>query len=174
MGYSQNLIEETVAKQLITEGLMRSSHGIDRCNVAVLKSAYWDDATVDYGMFKGAAMEFCDFLMPGLAAFKCTQHSLSNILIELRGADEAKVETYVRAYHHSIGEDGPIDMVVGGRYLDRFTRRGDEWRVAHRTYVMDWNTNGPGTAIWDEGLYAQLDTRGERHPNDPFDGFMKA
>ncbi|MEM1021854.1 MAG: nuclear transport factor 2 family protein [Sphingomonadales bacterium] len=173
MTISDAVIAETVAKQAITDALMRSSHGIDRQNVDVLKSAYWEDATVDYGMFKGAAMEFCDFLMPGLAAFKITQHSLSNILIEMRGDSEAKVETYVRAYHHSIGEDnGAIDMVVGGRYLDRMEKRGDSWRIAHRTYVMDWNTNGPGTAIWDEGLYAQLDTRGGQHPNDPFDGFM--
>jgi len=173
MSIPENLIAETVAKQAITDSLMRSSHGIDRQNVAVLKSAYWEDATVDYGMFKGAAMEFCEFLMPGLAAFKITQHSLSNILIELRGDSEAKAETYVRAYHHSVGEDGASnDMVVGGRYLDRMEKRGDIWRIAHRTYVMDWNTNTPGTAIWDEGLYAQLDTRGCAHPNDPFDSFM--
>ncbi|MEM9880099.1 MAG: nuclear transport factor 2 family protein [Pseudomonadota bacterium] len=173
MSIPEHLIAETVAKQGITDALMRSSHGIDRQNVDVLKSAYWDDATVDYGLFKGAAMEFCDFLMPGLAAFKITQHSLSNILIELRSDSEAKSETYVRAYHHSVGEDGKgADMVVGGRYLDRMEKRGDVWRIAHRTYVMDWNTNSAGTAIWDDGLYAQLETRGTAHPNDPFDSFM--
>ncbi|MEM7569261.1 MAG: nuclear transport factor 2 family protein [Pseudomonadota bacterium] len=172
MTVSDTLIAETVAKQSITDAIMRSSHGIDRCHVEVLKSAYWGDATVDYGLFKGSAMEFCDFLMPGLAEFKSTQHSVSNILIELRG-DEAKVETYVRAYHHSIDDDGQQqDMVVGGRYLDRFEARGEEWRIAHRTYVMDWNTNGPGSAIWDEGLYAKLETRGARHPKDPYDTIM--
>ncbi|MEM6683976.1 MAG: hypothetical protein AAF607_17205, partial [Pseudomonadota bacterium] len=62
MSIPEHLIAETVAKQGITDALMRSSHGIDRQNVDVLKSAYWDDATVDYGLFKGAAMEFCDFL----------------------------------------------------------------------------------------------------------------
>lgn len=171
MAFSQTHIEETVSKQLITDAIMRSSHGIDRCNVDVLKSAYWEDATVDYGVYTGEAMAFADFLMPGLAAFKVTQHSVSNILIELRG-DEAKVESYVRAYHLAPGEDGDVDMVVGGRYIDRFTRRGDAWRIAHRIYVMDWNTNGPSTAIWDEGLYAQLEKRGKRHPEDEFDVYM--
>ena len=174
MSYPQTLIDDTIAKQVITDALMRSSHGIDRCDVAALKSAYWEDATVDYGIFKGAAMAFCDFLMPGLAAFKVTQHSLSNILIDLRGKT-ARVETYVRAYHHSIDEAGQQqDMVVGGRYLDHFTQRGHDWRIAHRLYVMDWNTNSPGSAQWDEGLYAQLDTRGAHHPHDPYDRFMSS
>ena len=28
--------------------------------------------------------------------------------------------------------------LYGGRYLDEFERREGEWRIARRTYVMDW------------------------------------
>lgn len=168
---STKLFADTAAKQCITDAIMRSSHGIDRCNVDVLKSAYWHDATVDYGVFNGPAMEFCDMLIPGLKAYKVTQHSISNILIELRG-NEAKVESYCRAYHYSDDGGSASEMVVGGRYIDRFELRGEEWRVAHRLYVMDWNTNTPASAQWQGGIYDMLKTRGDRYPNDPYDSFM--
>ncbi|MEL7027622.1 MAG: nuclear transport factor 2 family protein, partial [Pseudomonadota bacterium] len=76
-------VQAFLDKQAISEAVTRSSHGLDRCNVDVLKSAYWPDATVAYGMFEGLAWEFADFVMGGLKEYDVTQHQLSNILIEL-------------------------------------------------------------------------------------------
>jgi hypothetical protein len=59
-------------------------------------------------------------------------------------------------------------MIVGGRYIDNLEKRGDEWRILHRLYVMDWNQNSKSTAEWNEGLYGQLKTRGKKFPKDPF------
>ena len=67
---------------------------------------------------------------------------------------------------------GKMEMVVGGRYLDRLERRGGEWRIAWRTYVMDWNRNVPSTCRWDEGIYARLRNRGARFPDDPLQAFL--
>jgi hypothetical protein len=30
------------------------------------------------------------------------------------------------------------DTIGSGRFLDRFERRGDEWRIARRLVVVDW------------------------------------
>jgi len=94
-----------------------------------------------------------------------TQHAISNVLIALDGG-KANVETYCRAYHETRADDGFQEMMVGGRYLDRFAQRDGEWRILHRQYVMDFNQNGPSTAQWDNGLYAGLKVVGKRRPDD--------
>ena len=37
--------------------------------------------------------------------------------------------------------------IVGGRYLDRFEQRGDEWRILTRVVTMDWNEHRPSVAL---------------------------
>lgn len=57
-------------------------------------------------------------------------------------------------------------MVVAGRCLNRLEHRDSEWRIAERLYVMDWNRNIPSTCRWDGGIYASLNNRGARKPDD--------
>lgn len=141
--------------------------GIDRCDEALLKTVYWPDAVEEHGLFNGNAWEFAAFIVPMLKGMKVTMHAISNALIDVRG-DHAVGETYVVAYHLVPAEDGSQnDLIVGGRYLDRFERRGDEWRIAKRIFVMDWNQNQPATAQWDSGLFAQLNVRGRNDRSDP-------
>lgn len=166
-----NTINDVIDKLSITEALHRYCHGVDRCDATMLKSAYWEDATDDHGSFTGQAMDFVDALIPALQGMTCTSHQTSNILIELRG-ETAKVESYCVAYHQMPSEDGPLEMVVGGRYLDRMEKRGDEWRIAHRLYVLDWNRMGPSSSQFSEGLMAMITTRGTKNPHDPYDKFM--
>lgn len=144
---------------------------IDRCDKALLRTVYWPDAIDNHGIFNGNALEFADFVVPMLSAMRCTTHSISNVLIVLEG-DVARVETYVQAYHDAEAPDGRIDIVVGGRYLDRFERRGTEWRIAHRQFVLDWNQNLRSTAQWDGPLFGALDVRCAHDGTDPSDAFF--
>lgn len=171
----EKALQDCIDKQAIYDVLVRYSHGVDRCDLDMLKSAYWPDGTDDHGTFSGNAMEFCEMLMPALKAMHATMHNIGSHLIELRG-DEAKVQSYCVAYHQFPSPDGEgdVEMVVGGRYLDRMTRRGGEWRIMERVYVLDWNRNGPSTARWDGDLYGKLKTRGSRFPEDPYYGFFPA
>ena len=59
-------------KQAIGEVLARYCHGVDRCDLETLKSAYWEDAIDDHGSFNGLAMEFCEHLIPALKSMRCT------------------------------------------------------------------------------------------------------
>lgn len=151
----------------IEAALARYCRGVDRCDLAMLKSAYWEDSVDDHGSFVGPGWAFAEAVVPALLSMKQTMHAISNAHIELMG-EWAKVETYCVAYHLIPAPAGDAEMVVGGRYLDRFEKRNGEWRIKHRLYVMDWNQNGPATAIWDQGLFAQLKTRGARAGADPW------
>ena len=154
--------------------LKKYCRGIDRCDKDLLKSVYWPDAFEDHGMFVGKAWEFADYIIPLLSGMKVTMHQISNTLIELDG-DKAVAETCVQAYHLADNPDGSqTDLIVGGRYLDRFERRAGEWRIANRVFVLDWNQNLPATCVWDSGLMATLKTRGRHDRLDPSYQYFKS
>jgi hypothetical protein len=164
-------LEALLARDAIRDALCRYCHGIDRCDPQTLKSAYWPDAVETHGTFNGNAWAFADFITADMRESKLrSMQKIGNTLIELdddlRGA---RSETYVVCYMDELRDGEVVEMTVGGRYLDRFERRGDEWRIIDRLYVMDWNRNGPSTAEWESGIYALLRARGARHPEDPWD-----
>lgn len=164
-------LREAVAKQKIADVLTRYSRGIDRCDIATLSAVFWPDAVADYGSGRQNAHDWARATVAALKGMHRTQHAISNLLIDVDG-EAARAETYCQAYHEFDGPAGRTEMVVGGRYLDRLERRGREWRIAERTYVMDWNRNAPSTALWDEGIYAGLKRRGGRLPDDPLEAFL--
>lgn len=151
----------------ISKVLATYCRAIDRCDKELLKTVYWPEAVDEHGLFNGNALEFADFIVPLLQGMKSTMHQISNILIDLQGS-RASVESYVIAYHSVPGADGGhTELIVGGRYLDSFERRNSSWKIAHRTYVMDWNESRPSTANWDSGMMAQLKVRGTHDRSDP-------
>jgi hypothetical protein len=83
------------------------------------------------------------------------QHLVGNILIERTG-DVAQVESYL--YNELVPRDpgaGLPDILVGGRFLDRFERRGGRWAIAERRLVFDYSRMRPSTPkmweAWPEG-----------------------
>jgi len=147
---------------------------VDRADESMLKSAYWTDAEVEYGGFNGPAHVFCEALPVSVRRFARTQHSISNVLVTFMSDTQARVETYVNAYHYLAVEGGTdTEMTYLGRYLDQFEKRSGTWKIQHRKVVMDWNQNFDATAIWDGPPFDGL-ARGERTPNDPLDEFLDA
>jgi len=120
--------------------LVRYSRGVDRRDDALLREAYWPDATDHHGVFEGDLEGFIRFVNDEVhLRFRCTMHRLGNALIEFTSQDEAHCESYAVA-HHVRAEDGRDidDLVMGIRYLDRFERRGDAWRIARREVIYEW------------------------------------
>lgn len=161
------MLDRVIARHQIDALLGRYCQAIDRCDLEKLKSVYWPDAHDDHGVFKGNAIEFAEWVIPALKGLTRTMHLIANCVVEFDDADHARGETYVVAFHEVPGEIAPIDAVAGGRYLDRFERRNGEWRIGERVYVIDWNQNQRSTAEWSTWLYAQLQRRGGRYPDDP-------
>lgn len=139
---------------------------IDRCDAEMLTALFHPDATDDHGIFKGAASDFIAWVMPLLATMKRTQHIIGQVLIEVDG-DHAAGESYFIAHHAIDGEDGEIFLTVAGRYLDRFERRGGQWKISHRQAVYDWNSVSPLTDNYDRDNpgASTYGTRGEGDPS---------
>lgn len=151
----QKLCDESDIREVLT----RYCRATDRGDTELLRSVYWPDATDDHVVFSGNAMDYVDYSAPMLEQYtKGTMHSISNIWMQIDG-DVAVAETYVNAYHLMQAEE-KIEVVVGGRYLDRFERRNQEWRIAERNVIIDWESNGAGMMSPEEIAKVSANKRG--------------
>lgn len=132
-------LQELLDREAIRDCLYRYCRGIDRADEAMLRGSYWPDAHDRHGAYVGSAEGFVQMAIGVFKTGPRNIHQISNILIEFRGAADARVESYFNALQRGPGKDGVVRQVLlAGRYCDRFEKRGDEWRVADRTVVYDW------------------------------------
>lgn len=156
--------EQLLHRQAIVDTLGQHSRGLDRGDPELIKSAYWPEATVDYGAFKGDAHQFAELIGPALAsAYELTQHLLGQSLVDINGAN-ARSETYVQARHLLLGATEELNFV--GRYLDSFECREGEWKMMHRQVVMDWSLNSAVTDARNSEAFAAL-SKGKNTGDDP-------
>ena len=150
-----NTLDSLIAKQDITELIYLYMRGLDRWDSELLHSLFTDDAWCEYGFMNGNAPDFIEFAIGALAAHEANQHFVGNILIDVEG-DEAFGEVYFNAYHKVPGETGFDDVIIAGRYLDRYERRNGEWKFAYRSEWVDWSntatTNDPYFEMAPDGL----------------------
>jgi hypothetical protein len=165
---AEDRLQSLLDREAIRDVLMRYSRGIDRCDRALLESVYWPEAVDDHGSFTGKALDFIDWALGVLQTMDQTSHMLGNILIRLNG-DCAYVETYFEAYHRIRRESGsPYDAVLGGRYVDRMERRGDEWRIGDRLAIYDWVREFADSADWSSNVLGLgLPIQSNRIETDP-------
>jgi SnoaL-like domain len=116
---------------------LRYSHGIDRLDPDVMRSAYWPDAVDDHGTFVGNAWEFVDRCMRSHGRWRSTLHCVLNHWVELDGPTTARGEVYNVTY--LFPPEGEPSLWVG-RYLDRYEQRSGEWRILRRTCVHEGTT----------------------------------
>ena len=57
--------------------------------------------------------------------------------------DEADSVCYLQAQHVRPGTMGGDTLIVAGRYLDRFVRTADGWRIAQRRLEIGWTDGNP-------------------------------
>ena len=74
--------------------------------------------------------------------YEVTAHVLGHSNHSVDG-DRATGESWCRAHH--VYEDGGTrrDRVMAIRYLDRYVRSDDGWRIEHRHLVVDWLEDRP-------------------------------
>ncbi|MBY8822628.1 nuclear transport factor 2 family protein [Sphingomonas colocasiae] len=161
-------------REMIRDCLFRYCRGIDRADEAALRSAYWPDGTDCHGPYQGSASGFIEWALRTLPSIERGIHQIHNILIELRGA-EAAVETYFTALQRQPGADGALaDVHMAGRYLDRFEKRGEEWRVADRLVVFDLVSETPARPGSEAERFGRRTPIGGRWPDDSVYRFLGA
>ncbi len=149
---------ELLDKQSITEVITTYARAIDRLDEELLRSVFHPGSKHAHGFVgpssdpslpstPGSPLDFVAYAFDVLRTHIRTHHQLGNILIEVDG-DDAYAETYFSAYHRMRAKgdalaapnafDTEMDLLVGGRYIDRFQRRQGIWKISHRTGLTDW------------------------------------
>lgn len=122
-------------RQQLYELVTRYCRAIDRADDELLLSCYHADARQEHGSYSGPIPGLLEHLH-GRAmnpARGPLQHRVSNCRFELQG-DIAFGETYVS----TVMTDAHGAQQLGfGRYVDRFERREQEWRIALRQVIID-------------------------------------
>ena len=135
-------VEAMLDKQDIYELSCKYMRGLDRLDQQLLLSVFFEDGWCDYGFTKGSPGDFVSFAINALKDHEANQHMIGNVLIELEG-NEAFGEVYFHAYHKVRGENGFEDVIIAGRYLDRYERREGVWKFAYRSELVDWSRTQP-------------------------------
>jgi len=131
-------IEILLAKQSIYELACQYCRGLDRLDAELLRSVFFEDAFCEYGFYDGRPAEFIEFAIKALESHAANHHMIGNTLIEVEG-NEAYGEVYFRAYHKVMVESEFQDLIIAGRYIDRYERRDGVWKIAYRSERNDWS-----------------------------------
>lgn len=143
-GYSPERLADEAELRALSATYAR---GLDRQDRDLVRCVFADDATTHYGAFRGGPDEMADMAMRALSAYQATQHILGQINLTIEG-ETASGEVYFQAFHQHATEG--FDRFICGRYIDRYRRTPEGWRMTHRTEVVDWTRTEPSASEYFE------------------------
>lgn len=141
-------MQSLLDKQEIYELTCRYARALDRLDKELLRSLYHEDATDNRGFFAGSRDEFVEMAISMAGACVATQHLVGQANIDIED-DIAFGEVYFQSFHRVVDEDGAEqDFVLLGRYVDRYEKRDDVWKIAHRSMLKDFDRTDPAAEVW--------------------------
>ena len=162
-------VQELRDREAIREAIYRYCQAVDRCDLEMLKSCYWEDGYDDHGFFGGNAHEFADYVIPCLKEVDSSMHSITNTRFKFEG-DRCACTSQWSVVHRLAHEEGFTDFWHQGRYLDVWEKRDGEWKILHRVIAGDFDRwlHAPDLrSAMEGGPNATLrGTRGEADPGN--------
>jgi ketosteroid isomerase-like protein len=138
MATSDSVLQEMIDEFALRKLVHAYCRAVDRGDTERLRNLYHHDAVDAHGGFSaGTADQFLAQLAAARPHIRSMQHNITTVNFAIAG-DVAEGEIYTIAVHTLVGGGRDVDLVVGGRYLDRYSKRDDIWKIAERTIVTDW------------------------------------
>jgi hypothetical protein len=138
---SDGELASLLAERAITRLLHRYAQGVDRRDLAQVRSCYWDDATDSHPPFSGSADQYVAWLAEVLEPVTVITHQMTNVLIDVDlEARSATSESYCFnvIVVREAGGASERRTTQCLRYLDEMRLRNGEWRFLRRSIVRDW------------------------------------
>jgi hypothetical protein len=140
-----NDVQLLLAERDIKNVVLRYCRGIDRMDLAMVRSCYHPDAQDHHGSFAGGVDEALGWVWDVLATYSSTVHLVANMLVEFDpdAPELARCESYGMALHFDGGEGGRRGQAIGFRWIDDLEYRtqpsgGAEWRFSRRVAATEW------------------------------------
>jgi SnoaL-like domain len=163
----QEMLDEYALRKLV-HGYCRA---VDRGDLETLRGLYHADAEDSHGSFSSGSVDtFLRTLAETRPYIRSMQHHITTTNFAISG-DIAEGEIYSIATHSFAG-DSETEIVVGGRYLDKYEKRNGTWKFITRCIVTDWaHVNDPSAV--DVSHPITRDTPlGRPGPDDPSHEFF--
>ena len=159
----QEMLDEFALRKLVHA----YCRAVDRGDFAKLRDLYHQDAVDAHGEFStGGVDEFLATLAASRPHIRSMQHNITTVNFAIDG-DRAEGEIYTIAMHTFGAGDRDVDVIVGGRYLDKYEKRDDIWKIVERTIVTDWaRVNDPSTGDLSHPI-TRGTMKGRLDTNDP-------
>ncbi len=160
---SQEMLDEFQLRKLVH----RYCRAVDRGDISALRDLYHHDAEDDHGAFSaGSVDDFLEGLVAARPYLRSMQHHITTVNFAVDG-DSAEGEIYSIATHTVVAGDHDVDVMVGGRYLDRYEKRDATWKFIERTIVTDWATVDDPSRLDVSHPITRRTPRGTPDLNDP-------
>jgi ketosteroid isomerase-like protein len=140
-------LTDLLDKQAITETCYRYAIVLDNRDWTALATVFTPDAEAYYldmpPCIGYQAIE--DTCRTALSVLDASQHLIGNVTVTLDGddPDSADCLCYLQAQHVKTGTEGGDNFIIAGRYLDRFVRTADGWRIKQRRLEGVWTDGNP-------------------------------
>jgi ketosteroid isomerase-like protein len=166
------LLQEMLDEHQLRRLVHRYCRAVDRGDVAELRNLYHHDADDAHGGFSsGSAGDFIDQLIAARPYLRSMQHHVTTVNFAI-DADIAEGEIYAIATHTFASGEHDVDVIVGGRYLDKYARREGAWKIVERAIVTDWaHVNDPSVVDLSHPITRDTPT-GSMNADDPSHGFF--
>jgi hypothetical protein len=139
-----DVLQELRDRLELTDLIHKYATGIDTRDWALFRSIFADELFMDFSSYSGAPgskmtgddwVAGCQRMLPG---FDATQHSLSNFVFDIQGAD-ATVTVYMQAEHFIANKLGDNSHTLGGYYIHKLRRGQGGWRIHATTLQVLWS-----------------------------------
>jgi hypothetical protein len=159
----QELLDEHALRKLVHA----YCRAVDRGELDTLRSLYHHDGEDRHGGFStGSVDTFLRTLAEMRPYIRSMQHHVTTTNFVISG-DFAEGEVYSIATHSFAAGDGETEVVVGGRYLDKYEKRRGAWRFTTRSIVTDWaHVHDPSTVDVSHPVTRNT-PQGRPGPDDP-------
>ena len=146
----QAVLDEAACRKVLSQ----YGPGLDWRDPDALARTLWPDAYIDYGFFKGSPEEYVRVFIQIERAARRPFHLMVCERVHIQGT-AAHAESLGIAITIELSADGTaMARQYWGRYLDELEKRGKEWRIKRRTYlvhgVFDVATPEPGSLTFGE------------------------
>jgi hypothetical protein len=160
-------LRELLDKQALTELVHAYCNAADRQDYVKLRALYHDDAVDDHGAFsRGPVDTFIEKMTAAQPVTAILHHNITTTNFVVDG-DRAEGEIYTIAFHTVRAGDTSFDVLLGGRYLDKYEKRSGVWKFTHRVIVTDWVVpNQPSAVDFEHPMVAGAPT-GSPGSDDP-------
>jgi SnoaL-like protein len=172
MAHTDAVLQEMVDEFELRRLVHTYCRAVDRGDITLLKTLYHHDAVDAHGRFsQGSADAFLDQLTAARPYIRSMQHNVTTANFAING-QSAEGEIYTIAVHTLAGNGRDVDLVVGGRYLDKYEKRHGTWKIIERTIVTDWAKVTDPSAMDLSHPITKDTVKGKPGADDPSFGFF--